>query len=199
MVSVTDAEVRALPGPNQIYEEWRTYLQFVQAYCRRRGIAHPVVVEIGTQSGRQKAHYAKFLDAVHIGIDISDEYSKPDILGDSHAPETMAKLKEALAGRPINVLFIDAFHTYEDALAEYESYGPLATDIIAFHDIRHERGIERLWLELKARERGNRDMSFMTIGAWGNGWCELGIGLIVKCDKAMLREVISDYNAMRRR
>jgi hypothetical protein len=197
MIEITDDEMRVLKGPNQIFDEWKCFLQFCQVYFKARGIEHPVVVEIGTQNGHQKAHYEKFLDAEHIGIDISDEWSKPDILGDSHAPETMATLKERLAGREVNLLFIDAFHTYEDAKVEYETYGLMAKDIIAFHDIRHERGIEELWLELRAKEAGNRSLSFMTIGYWKEGWCELGIGLIVKCDKETIRPIIGEYRRMR--
>ena len=197
MIEITDDAMRVLKGPNQIFDEWKCFLQFAQVYFRARGIGHPVVVEIGTQNGRQKAHYEKFLDAEHIGIDITDEWSKPDILGDSHAPETMEKLKEQLAGRPINLLFIDAFHTEEAARAEYELYGPMAKDIIAFHDIRHERGIEKLWLDLRAKEAGNRNLSFMTIGYWKEGWCELGIGLIVKCDKETIRPIIEEYRRIK--
>lgn len=197
MIEITDDEMRVLKGPNQIFDEWKAFLQFTQIYFKRRGIEHPVIVEIGTQNGHQKAHYEKFLDATHIGIDISDEWSRPDILGDSHAPETMAQLREALAGREVNLLFIDAFHTYEDAKKEHEDYGPMAKDIIAFHDIRHERGIEQLWLELKDKEAGNRNLSFMTIGYWKEGWCELGIGIIVKCEKGVIRPIIEEYRSKR--
>jgi hypothetical protein len=197
MIEITDDAMRILKGPNQIFGEWKGFLQFAQVYFKRRGIEHPVIVEIGTQNGHQKAHYEKFLDATHIGIDISDEWSKPDILGDSHAPETMSRLTENLAGREVNLLFIDAFHTYEDAKAEYEKYGPMVKDIIAFHDIRHERGIEKLWLELEAKEAGNRNLSFMTIGYWKEGWCELGIGVIVKCEKEVIRPIIEEYRRKR--
>jgi hypothetical protein len=189
--------MRCLPGPNQIFDEWKCFLQFAQAYFKHCKVAHPVVVEIGTQNGHQKAFYETFLDATHIGIDISDEWSRPDILGDSHSPETVERLAEALGGQPINLLFVDAFHTYEDANAEYELYGPMVTDLIAFHDIRHEKGIGDLWADLRKREAGNRDLSFMTIGAWGQGWCELGIGIIAKRGKEDMREIIKAYREMR--
>jgi len=196
MVEITDDEVRALKGPNQIFYEWKGFLQFAQLYFKHFGIAHPVVVEIGTQNGHQKAHYQKFLDAMHIGIDISTEFSVPDINGDSHAPETMTRLRAMLAGRPINLLFIDAFHTYEDAHVEYLDYGSMTTDIIALHDIRHERGIENLWNEIIEKERQNRERTFLTIGNWRNGWCELGIGIIAKRSKRALTEVLERYRKL---
>jgi len=183
LVKITDDELRVLKGPNQIFHEWKTYLQFIQMYFLMKGIKNPLVVEIGTQYGNQKAFYKRFLDAEYIGIDISDRFSKPDILGDSHALETMNKLMGMLNGREINLLFIDAFHTYKDASAEYESYGSITSDIIAFHDIRHIQEIGKLWRDLQVREKDNQNISFMSIGAWGNGWCELGIGLVVKNDK----------------
>lgn len=186
MIDVTDEALRTLKGPNQIAGEWKTYLQFLQNYCKQFGIVNPIVVEIGTQYGHQKKHYEKFLDAVHIGIDVSDKYSKPDILGDSHNPSTITVLKKLLNGRSLNFLFIDGNHTYLDAIADYYAYGPLTTDIIAFHDIRHEKEIGRLWADLQTAEKENPGLTFLSIGAWGNGWCELGIGLIVKRNKADL-------------
>lgn len=194
MVEITDAEIIALgQGPNQIYYEWKTYLQFVKEYFKKRGIVRPVVVEIGTQYGRQKPHYEKFLDAVHIGIDISDKCSKPDILGDSHAPETMVKLKRLLGGRLINLLFIDAQHTFKDVLYEYLFYGPLVTDIVALHDIRHEKEVGLLWKDLQEREKDNPNITFMGIGTWGRGWCELGIGVIIKHGKDEIKNIMDEF------
>lgn len=193
MDKITDETLRLLKGPNQIFYEWKVYLQFIKTYFEKRGILKPIIVEIGTQGGRQKAHYERFLDAVHIGIDISDKYSKPDILGDSHMPETMAKLKEILGNGKVNLLFIDATHVYADALAEYELYGPLAMDIIAMHDIRHVAEIGQLWKDIQEKEKDNYNVSFMSIGAWGGGWCELGIGLIIKHGKEDLREIIDGF------
>jgi hypothetical protein len=180
MIEVTEDELRKLKGPNQIMGEWKTYLQFLQGYCKAHKIEHPVVVEIGTQYGRQKAHYEKFLDAVHIGIDIDETKSKPDILGDSHSPVTMAKLGALLNGRAINFLFIDGMHTYADAVADYWAYGQVTQNVVAFHDIRHEKEIGRLWKDLQELGKQDKALQFYTIGGWGNGWCELGIGLIVK-------------------
>jgi len=195
---ITDSAVRSLKGPNQIFYEWKDYLLFVKSYFAIRGILNPVVVEIGVQNGRQKPHYQKFLDAVHIGIDISDKFCKPDILGDSHAPETMARLKAMLATRKINLLFIDACHTYEDALSEYESYGPLSKDIIAFHDIRHILGIGKLWHDINYKERFNKNRVSFSIGGWGGGWCELGIGVIVKHPRSELNDVVEEFQRTRK-
>ena len=194
---ITDTAIRSLRGPNQIFYEWKDYLLFVKSYFAIRGIINPVVVEIGVQNGNQKPHYQKFLDAVHIGIDISDRFSKPDILGDAHAPETVIELSKMLNGREMNLLFIDAYHSYEAALEEYFTYGPMAKDIIAFHDIRHVPGIGKLWEDIYNTERKNRGLTFLTIGTWGRGWCELGIGIIVKHSHKDLTDVIEEYQRVR--
>ena len=187
MEPITEETLKKLGGPNQILGEWKTYLRFLCGYCEEHGISNPTVVEIGTQNGRQKAHYVKFLDAVHIGIDVSNEWSKPDIVGNSHDPTTVGKLKNILGGKPINFLFIDGGHTYADAMADYLIYGPLVSDAIAFHDIRHEKEIAKLWQDLQVAEKDNQGLTFLSVGAWGNGWCELGIGIIVKKNKDSLK------------
>jgi len=180
MIAITDAELRKLKGPNQILGEWKAYLLFVKEYCERHSIVNPVVLEIGTQWGGQKVHYEYFLDAVHIGIDRSEELSKPDILGDSHSALVINSVKERLDGRDVDILFIDGAHTYNDAMLDYLAYGPMTTGVIAFHDIRHEKEIARLWENIQEAEKNNTNLEFYSVGAWGNGWCELGIGIIAK-------------------
>ena len=194
MIEVTEEILRTLPGPNQILGEWKLYLRFLRDYFTKHKIEKPVIVEIGTQNGAQKKHYEKFFDAVHIGIDIKIPdldfaASKPDIVGDSHSPATKAALVRMLDGRAIDALFIDGAHTYNDTASDYYAYGPLCTGVIAFHDIRHEKEIGRLWRDLQAAEKGNRSLSFLSIGAWGNGWCELGIGIIAR-NKGELQSLI---------
>lgn len=166
--------------PCQSYSEWLVMFEFLENYFHNRGITNPVVIEIGVERGFQKRFYEGFLNARHIGIDISDKYSKPDILGDSHAPETMAKLLAMLGGKKANMVFIDARHTYADALQDYETFGPLASDIIAFHDIYAIGELARCWEDLQAREKKNPYIAFMSLGAWRTEKYQMGIGLIVK-------------------
>jgi predicted O-methyltransferase YrrM len=78
------------------------------------------------------------------------------IRGDSHAPEILQKVKTALAGAPLDFLFIDGDHSYDGVRLDYETYGPLvrAGGVIAFHDIvgtTPERvgGVPRFWQEIR--------------------------------------------------
>lgn len=183
---VTDGALLSLARPNQNFLEWKNYLSFVQGYFASLGVERPVVVELGTQDGAQKEHYERFLDAVHIGIDICPGKSGPDILGDSRAPDTVERLKERLAGRRINLLFIDASHHFKDALREFELYNAMVEHIIAFHDIKYVREIGCLWEYVQARNENNPHVAFVTFGAWGRpgrypGFrSQLGIGLVIK-------------------
>ena len=124
------------PGLCQWVSEWRTFLEFVDGYFWNREILNPVVVEIGIASNCQKPFYNQFLNAEHIGIDINPEApGHPDILGNSRDPETIEKLAVILAGRAIDLLFIDGDHAYEFIRRDYEIYAPLTKHIIAIHDI----------------------------------------------------------------
>jgi predicted O-methyltransferase YrrM len=56
---------------------------------------------------------------------------------DSHAAGTLSRLRQWLAGDPLDFLFIDGDHSFDGVLRDFEMYGPLVRDggIIAFHDI----------------------------------------------------------------
>jgi hypothetical protein len=172
----------------QCIPEYRQFLEYVAGYFERRGIEHPVIVEIGICDNCQERFYEGLLGAEHIAIDINpNARGNPEIIGDSRAPETIEKLLTKLAGRPIDLLFIDGDHTYEYAKFEYENYGPLTRHIIAFHDlVCTEKGIgvevHRLWQEICAMEKKYCLASFYrhndSLTIWPGH--EMGIGVIVK-------------------
>lgn len=77
---------------------------------------------------------------------------------DSHAPSTLAALRDILGGRRVDFLFIDGDHTYEGVKRDYEMYRSLVRPggMIGFHDIvphSEESGCEvnRFWNELRGR------------------------------------------------
>lgn len=78
--------------------------------------------------------------------------------GDSHSPAMLARLKEELAGRPIDFLFIDGDHTYAGVKQDFENYAPLVRPggVIALHDVavhppEYHCEVDRFWNELKAK------------------------------------------------
>ena len=62
---------------------------------------------------------------------------------DSHEPETLASVKEALTG-PVDFLFIDGDHSEAGAKMDYEMYSPLVRKggIVGFHDISYDSQIQ---------------------------------------------------------
>jgi predicted O-methyltransferase YrrM len=87
------------------------------------------------------------------------------VTGDSHQPETLDRVRTALAGDLFDVLFIDGDHSHEGVAADFQMYAPLVRQggIIGFHDIvadvfqRHGRptpsatgDVWRFWREIKA-------------------------------------------------
>ena len=179
--------------------EWRMFLDFCSIYLKNHKIKNPIVVELGVLNNRQKEFYEQLFDATHIGIDISKERSIPDILGDTHDSRTLNALKTRLrgnskslfSGKPINILFIDAAHGYEDVKMDFEMYAPLCGDIIAIHDTETCRGsirklseVWRFWDKLKLEACSSagefKDSTFITIFKKTKRGQQRGIGLILK-------------------
>ncbi|MEO8223706.1 MAG: class I SAM-dependent methyltransferase, partial [Gammaproteobacteria bacterium] len=159
--------------------ELRAFLARVQA---RRP---QVVVEIGTARGGMLFCFSQLAarDATLVSIDLpgaincgGQTATEREVFAsfgpltqqfhflpvDSHLPATRAKLVEILAGRTIDLLFIDGDHSYEGCLADFEMYHPLVSPdgLIALHDIClfpdewPGTGVGPAWQELKARYGG---------------------------------------------
>ena len=164
-------------------EEWKLFLEFCEAYFRNRKILNPIVVELGTYKNTQRFYYKEFLGARHIGIDGSTYHSPPDILGTTHDPQTKEKLLKLLDGKEINLLFIDADHSYEAVKKDYEIYAPMTRNIIALHDIVTPWcGVKDFWRELLASKEYTKSLFY--------NWCprinkdnysvQYGIGIVIK-------------------
>jgi len=186
------------PGLQQKLSEWMHFLEFCSMYLRNNKIKHPVVVELGIGAGKQKKFWEQLFNAEHIGIDIVDK-GEPDILGDTHDPKTLEKLKSYLKGikprdsisshsirgeKLIDILFIDASHIYEDVKKDYELYSPLCNGIVALHGIETYRGTGRklvrvweFWDEIKG---GAHLAPIITIFQRHRRGAQGGIGIVTK-------------------
>lgn len=101
------------------------------------------------------------------------------VRADSHAPETVQRVRSLFGTELIDFAFIDGDHTYEGVKADYRLYSPMVRPggIIAFHDILPRPDlpdiqVNRLWNEIK----GNCS-SEEIIGLPGTGR-QIGIGVI---------------------
>ena len=83
-------------------------------------------------------------------------YKTDYLLGDSQVTQTVSEVKRWLKDDLVDVLFIDADHTYAGVKRDYECYSPFVKrgGIIAFHDISQasegkKLDVFRFWREIK--------------------------------------------------
>lgn len=144
-----------------------------------------VVVEIGTARGGMLYCFAQLAarDATLVSIDLpgapncgGQTATEREVFAtfgpatqqmhfipaDSQLPATREQLLQILAGRRIDLLFIDGDHSYEGCLADFEMYRDLVAPegLIVFHDICmfpdewQGAAVGVAWQEIKARHGG---------------------------------------------
>jgi len=181
--------------PAQHPREWKAFLEICEVYLGNHNIKKPIIVELGLFDGKQKEFYKQLLGAEYIGISINSRRCIPDIAGSTHDPRTLEALKGKLNGRSIDILFIDASHSYEAVEKDFELYSPLCDDIIVLHDIeshRHDRHarrasqVWRFWDELRLEAYKGvgeyKDCLFLSIFQHmpARRKIQMGIGMIIK-------------------
>lgn len=184
-------------GAKQKLREFGSLVRMVRH--RRPG----VVVEIGTMHGGTLWAWCQLAssDALLVSIDLpggafGGGYSDAEaerlaghrrsgqtlelIRADSHEPATVAHLRELLGSRTIDLLFIDADHSYEGVARDYEMYAPLVRPggLIAFHDVlpcRPEDGeVSRFWHEVRDRYR-HCEFTDPHDHSWRGQWGGIGV------------------------
>jgi len=107
------------------------------------------------------------------------------VRGNSHDASTVEKVRAALDGRQVSLLFVDGDHSYEGVRADWRAYGSLlAPDgLVVFHDIvpgpeEFVGGVPRFWRELRDG-RPHREI----VDDWGQGGYGLGILLPNRVDE----------------
>lgn len=123
------------------------------------------------------------------------EYTLVDIVDVLEDYEDFAKLLPALRkripststdyiGQQYDFVFIDADHSYDASIADYENLGKYANTIVTFHDIyAHEYdslngGTVRMWQEVKCQTMENPSYEIKEFSKYPNKW--MGIGCIIK-------------------
>jgi predicted O-methyltransferase YrrM len=133
----------------------------------RRQEPRATYVEIGSASGgscrflQEEVGFGRIL-AMDDGQHPRTPEQKPNFaaignvtqwVGDSHSPDAKRFLAEWTARDPIDVAFIDADHSYEGVKQDVQMVVPRCRPgtLLVFHDTRSCPGVQRLWLELRAR------------------------------------------------
>ncbi|HUU98830.1 MAG TPA: class I SAM-dependent methyltransferase, partial [Phycisphaerae bacterium] len=162
--------------------------------------AHPprVFLEIGAYQGGSAYVYAgacepgallilvdkprgdKHKALLEVAVDLlrDEGFEVLTVFGDSHSPETVATVKDLLAGRNVDLLHIDGDHSHKGVLADWERYAPLVgTGTALLHDIKAEsrgaRGVPKAWAEITAGRKA--------VEIYHGPWAKLdacGIGIV---------------------
>ncbi len=98
------------------------------------------------------------------------------MIGDSHSPEFLERVRDELDGELVDFLFVDGDHSEAGVSQDYEFYGPLVRPdgLIAFHDIVDDQPlptnqVQRFWKKLSSGQDtkefiDNRDQCGFGIG-----------------------------------
>jgi cephalosporin hydroxylase len=134
------------------------------------------VCEIGTLMGGTSLFLTGLAPSVRkfVGIDIQLRNARlvaalapswvdvRHIEGSSREPAVNQRLAEELAGKPLDILFIDGDHSYEGVRSDFLEYRDVvsAGGLIAFHDIIDDRGgdfwaggVPRFWRQINNQFR----------------------------------------------
>ncbi|MDH4228518.1 MAG: class I SAM-dependent methyltransferase [Nitrospirota bacterium] len=176
--------VRSLQIPSEIL----SLAQAVEAIKPR------VILEIGTARGGTALIWAHLASHKLITCDLLDKRGFADLvrafpppgstckvevlIGDSHAPDFIQRVKNALRGELVDFLFIDGDHTEAGVGQDFENYRGLVRPggLIAFHDIAEKQPlatnqVQHFW----KRIRGQHDVREFVAD---RGQCGFGIGVI---------------------
>lgn len=178
-------------------EQWPGEIVPFAEWLTREGLLGHVV-EIGVRRGGTVALWHGLSSGLVIGVDwhqkdslgaeettrVAAEMQRRHaryrlIIGDSHAPETRARVEAMLGGSLADLVFIDGDHSYDGVRVDFEAYRTLVRPggVVAFHDIVDTafmrgfgHGVYRFWQELKPTVN---TFEFCVGGDWG------GIGAVV--------------------
>jgi cephalosporin hydroxylase len=161
-----------------------------------RGIEPRTILEIGTAHGGTLLIWAQIARERVITCDLHiaghrrelyRRYPPPGsgcrveaLEGDSHSPAFQARVRDTLAGQPVDFLFIDGDHSDAGVTADWQDYRGLVRPggLVGFHDIVEKQPFEstqvhRLWQRIRA-ERASATQELVA----DREQCGFGIGLV---------------------
>lgn len=182
-------------SPMQVRSEIRGFLHLIAAD------RPATVLEIGTGRGGTLFLLARAAreDALLVSVDAPDATgfgSRPEyaararlyrsvgrrtqrvvfLAADSHHADTLARVRHILAGRSVDVLFVDGDHTFDGVASDFRMYAPLVRSggLVAFHDIvpgpaEIVGGVPEFWQSVRAPD------SLEFVEDWNQGGYGIGV------------------------
>jgi predicted O-methyltransferase YrrM len=98
-----------------------------------------------------------------------------EIEGDSHDPAVLARVRDALVGRPIDLLFIDGDHSLGGVRDDWRRYAPLVRPggLVVFHDLILSAEFPDCRVGLLWQELAPRFASREVVEQYGIGWLRM--------------------------
>jgi predicted O-methyltransferase YrrM len=183
---------------HHVVSAWQVRAELLEMANVIAAMKPKVVLEIGTALGGTLLLMCRLSDpnATIVSLDLQEQtftyqnYKVPIfksfprngqrlhlVVGDSHTEETKSRVARLLRGQSLDVLFIDADHSYHGVRSDFEMYSPFVRKggIVIFHDIvEHSTEtpseVDRFWNEIKGRYAHREIVENLT-----QGWAGIGI------------------------
>ena len=185
-----------------LIQPWQYEIEFIKLLEFYSNLNPQKVMEIGTANGGTLFAHCKLAkdNATIISVDLPGgkfgggypewktpiymEFAKSGqnlhlIRGNSHAEDTVKKVKDILRGELLDYLFIDGDHTYDGVKKDFDTYFPFVKSGggIIFHDIAmHTQSlceVDKFWDDIKSGYKHHEFIKDVDSGKYG-------IGVIIK-------------------
>jgi predicted O-methyltransferase YrrM len=185
-----------------LIQPWQYESEFIKLLEFYSNLNPRKVMEIGTANGGTLFAHCKLAkdNATIISVDLPGgkfgggypewktpiymEFAKSGqnlhlIRGNSHAEDTVKKVKDILRGELLDYLFIDGDHTYDGVKKDFDTYFPFVKSGggIIFHDIAmHNQSlceVDKFWDDIKSGYKHHEFIKDVDSGKYG-------IGVIIK-------------------
>lgn len=168
-------EVITHNNPSQSHWEMNQLLLILEKISPKR------ILEIGTHMGGSTRVWRDvFSPELLIGVNNTDEMVDKTgidfIQGDSTEDVVIHEIGKKLDGKPLDFVFLDGSHYYDDVLSDFETYSKMVRPggIIGFHDVILEGNetcdVYRLWKEIRENHK--------TITIWDGTPAGTGTGVM---------------------